>query len=66
MEQKWKLAIEAKGFSYEQFAGEFFRFIMPALSPGEGSRRMDVRDFAAFGFQVTEPPAPKKRKGQEP
>jgi len=66
MEHKWKLAIEAEGFSYEQFAGEFFRFIMPALSPGEGSHRMDVRDFAAFGFQVTEPPAPKKRKGQEP
>ena len=66
MEHKWKLAIEAEGFSYEQFAGEFFRFIVPALSPGEGSHRMDVRDFAAFGFQVTEPPAPKKRKGQEP
>jgi len=66
MEHKWKLAIEAEGFSYEQFAGEFFRFIVPALSPGEGSHRMDVRDFAAFGFQVTEPPAQEKRKGQEP
>ncbi|WP_067051059.1 TetR/AcrR family transcriptional regulator [Methanofollis ethanolicus] len=66
MENRWKLAIEAEGFSYEQFAGEFFRFIMPALSPGEGSHRMDVRDFAAFGFHVTEPPAQEKKKRPEP
>ncbi|HDS63274.1 MAG TPA: TetR/AcrR family transcriptional regulator [Methanofollis liminatans] len=66
MEHKWKLAIEAEGFSYEQFAGEFFRFIMPAISSGEGAHTMDLRDFAAFGFHVTGPLAPEKRKGQEP
>jgi AcrR family transcriptional regulator len=27
MENKWKLVIEEEGFSYEQFASEFFRFI---------------------------------------
>lgn len=61
MENKWKLVIEAEGFNYEQFASEFFRFVIPAISPGEGSRRTDVRDFAAFGFILTEPPAPEKR-----
>ncbi|TAJ43896.1 TetR/AcrR family transcriptional regulator [Methanofollis fontis] len=62
MEDRWKLVIEAEGFSYERFAGEFFRFIIPALSPGEGSHRMDVRDFAAFGFHLSEPPAPGERE----
>jgi len=35
MEDKWKRVIEAEGFSYEQFSGEFFRFITPALSTRE-------------------------------
>lgn len=38
MEHKWKLVIEAEGCSYEQFTGEFFRFITPALSSGGKSR----------------------------
>ena len=29
MEDKWKRVIEAEGFSDEQFASEFFRFITP-------------------------------------
>jgi len=66
MENKWKRVIEAEGFSYEQFAGEFFRFITPAISPDAGSHRTDVRDFSAFGFHLTEPPAPEKRKRPEP
>ncbi len=33
MEEKWKLAIKTEGFSYEQFMDEFYRFIIPALSP---------------------------------
>jgi hypothetical protein len=66
MENKWKRVIEAEGFSYEQFAGEFFRFITPAISQGEGSHRTDVRDFAEFGFHLTQPPAPEKRKKPEP
>ncbi|HET6581263.1 MAG TPA: TetR/AcrR family transcriptional regulator [Methanoregula sp.] len=37
LENKWKLVIEAEGFSYEQFASEFFRFITPAISSGEQS-----------------------------
>ncbi len=62
MENRWKLVIEAEGFSYEQFASEFFRFITPAISSGEKSRNMDVRDFEAFGFFLTEPGVPEKRK----
>lgn len=31
MEDKWKLVIEAEGFSYEQYTREFFRFITPAI-----------------------------------
>ncbi len=37
MENKWKLVIEAEGFSYEQFTNEFFRFITPAISSGLSS-----------------------------
>ena len=32
MEEKWKLVIEAEGFTFEQFTSEFFRFITPAIS----------------------------------
>ena len=62
MENKWKLVIEAEGFSYEQFTSEFFRFITPAISSGESSHNMDVKDFAAFGFFLTEPIVTEKRK----
>ena len=62
MENKWKLVIEAEGFSYEQFASEFFRFITPAISSGEKSHKMDVKDFASFGFFLTEPVEPEKKK----
>jgi AcrR family transcriptional regulator len=62
MENKWKLVIEAEGFSYEQFTREFFRFIIPSISSGESSHNMDVKDLAAFGFFLTEPVVPEKRK----
>ena len=63
MENKWKLVIEAEGFSYEQFTSEFFRFITPAISSGESSHNMDVKDFTEFGFFLTEPlPEEKMRK----
>jgi TetR/AcrR family transcriptional regulator len=63
MENKWKMVIEAEGFSYEQFTSEFFRFITPAISSGESSHNMDVKDFSAFGFFLTEPlPEEKMRK----
>jgi AcrR family transcriptional regulator len=35
MEDKWKQVIESEGFSYETYCQEFFRFITPALSPGD-------------------------------
>lgn len=44
MEHRWTLVIEAEGFSYDRFADEFFRFIMPAISSGEGSQ--DIGDLA--------------------
>lgn len=62
MEDKWKLVIEAEGFSYEQFAGEFFQFITPAIASEEKSHKMDVRDFAPFGFFLTEPAPSEKKK----
>jgi AcrR family transcriptional regulator len=61
MENKWKLVIEAEGFSYEQYTSEFFRFIIPAISSGEKSHKMDVKDFASFGFFLTEPVTPGRR-----
>jgi TetR/AcrR family transcriptional regulator len=65
MENKWKLVIEAERFSYEQFANEFFRFITPAISSGEKSHKMDVKDFALSGFFLTEPVAPEKKKREK-
>jgi len=59
MENKWKLVIEEEGFSYEQFASEFFRFITPAISSGEKSYQMDVKDYEPFGFFLTTPITPK-------
>ena len=53
MENKWKLVIEAEGFSYEQFTSEFFRFIIPSISSGKISPNMDLRDFESFGFSLT-------------
>jgi len=52
----------AEGFSNEQFTQEFFRFILPALSPAQDPHAMDVKDFAAYGFSFTEPLAPAKKK----
>ena len=54
MESKWKLVIEAEGFSYEQFTGEFFRFIIPSISSGKISPNMNIRDFESFGFSLTD------------
>ena len=50
MENKWKMVIEAEGFSYEQFSSEFFRFITPAISSAEKSRETGTKDFEPFGF----------------
>src|SRR5512145_151350 len=38
LENRWKLVVEAEGFSSGQFTSEFFRFMMPAVSSGEKSR----------------------------
>lgn len=66
MENKWKLVIEAEGFSYEQFTSEFFRFIIPAISSNENSQTMNVKDFEAFGFFLTEPVVSSDKKKKEP
>lgn len=58
MENKWKLVIEAEGFSSEQYTREFFRFILPAISSGERSPAVDARDFASFGFSSGGPVVP--------
>jgi AcrR family transcriptional regulator len=44
MEDKWKRVIEAKGFSDEQYSREFFRFITPAFSTGEGAQLFTGND----------------------
>jgi len=62
LENKWKLVIEEEGFGYGQFASEFFRFIIPAISSGE--KFQDVRDFESYGFSLTVPGIPGKKKGK--
>jgi TetR/AcrR family transcriptional regulator len=62
VENKWKLVIETEGFSYGQFTSEFFRFIIPAISSGEKTHKLDDKDFADSGFFLTEPVVPEKRK----
>ncbi|MDD1730153.1 MAG: TetR/AcrR family transcriptional regulator [Methanospirillum sp.] len=62
MEHKWKLVIEAEGFSYEQFTSEFFRFITPAISSGDNSHTVDVRDLKSSGFSLTKPVSNQKKK----
>jgi TetR/AcrR family transcriptional regulator len=65
MENKWKLVIEAEGFSYRHFTSEFFRFITPAISSAGKSHKMDASDLAAYGFFLTEPVVPEKRKTEK-
>ena len=52
MEEKWKLVIADGGFSYGEYAGGFFRLILPALAPAGKSSGADIRDFAQYGFVV--------------
>lgn len=53
MEDKWKQVIGSEGFTYEQFAGGFFRFIIPAIVSCEKPGRMDIGDFEQYGFFLT-------------
>ncbi|MEI7432788.1 MAG: TetR/AcrR family transcriptional regulator [Methanomicrobiales archaeon] len=62
MEDKWKRVIGAEGYSYEHFAREFFRFIIPAVSSGEKPHLMNGKDFESFGFFLTGPVVPEKGK----
>jgi TetR/AcrR family transcriptional regulator len=66
MEHKWKLVIEAEGFSYGQYCSEFFRFITPALSSGEKSPAMDDMDFFASVFSFSEAVEPEKKTKKKP
>lgn len=65
LENKWKLVIEAEGFSYGQFTCEFFRFIIPAISSTEKSHKPDARDFAAYGFFLTGSGMPGKKRTEQ-
>ena len=62
LENRWKLVIDAEGFSNEQFASEFFRFVIPAISSGEESHPADAGDFEQFGFFLNKPVAHQKKK----
>lgn len=55
MENKWKLVIDAEGFSYEHFAGEFFRFIIPSIASDENLNKLSAGDFESAGFFLAEP-----------
>jgi AcrR family transcriptional regulator len=60
LEQKWKLVIEAEGFSCEQYTSEFFRFILPAISSGKIAHEMGSEP---LGFFFTRPvPSQKERR----
>jgi TetR/AcrR family transcriptional regulator len=62
MENKWKLVIEAEGFSYEHYTSEFFRFIIPAISSGEKSPKNDAGDGEPSGFVLGRPALPRRKK----
>lgn len=65
MENKWKLVIEAEGFSYEQYSREFFRFVLPAIA-GEKARNLDIREFTKYGFELSGPVAPAAETRKNP
>ena len=60
LEQKWKLVIEAEGFSFEQYENGFFRFITPALSPGGTGHIVD--EYNAPGPLPSTPKHARKKK----
>lgn len=57
LEDKWKLVIADGGFSSEEYAGGFFRFIMPALAPAGNGSDKALRDLSAYGFVLPGPGA---------
>jgi TetR/AcrR family transcriptional regulator len=54
METKWKLVIEAEGFRFNHYTREVFRFIIPSIISREQSSKLDIRDFAKYGFRLFE------------
>ncbi len=66
MEQRWRLVIEAEGFSYEQYSQEFFRFITPAISSDESSHTMNIRDIESSGLSLPKPVLNQKKKRKKP
>ncbi|WP_321507095.1 TetR/AcrR family transcriptional regulator [uncultured Methanoregula sp.] len=72
MEDKWKRVIEAEGFSYEQYSGEFFRFISPAVSTGgaspifsgEGTANLSSTLFISMDPVITGHPEQKPAAGK--
>jgi TetR/AcrR family transcriptional regulator len=62
MEDKWKLVIADEGFESDQYAQEFFRFILPAITPGGKDQTLDLRDFSAYGFVTADERVPAGKK----
>jgi TetR/AcrR family transcriptional regulator len=60
LENRWKLVIESKGFTNEQFGNEFLRFIIPAISTGEISDKRDAEEGKLPGFSVNDAVTPEK------
>ncbi len=68
MEDKWKQVIGDAGFSFEQYAGEFLRFIIPALSPGDRPCTREVTDLLSSPSFLTGPvvPGPRRKPKHKP
>lgn len=62
METKWKMVIEEEGFSFDTYAREFFRFIIPAIISQDNSKQFELKDFASYGFQLTDTIPDEKKK----
>lgn len=62
IEDKWKLVIADEGFSSEEYAGGFFRFIFPALAPAGNGSDKALRDLSAYGFVLPESPETGRKK----
>jgi len=62
METKWKMVIEEEGFSFDTYASEFFRFIIPAIISQDNSKQLELKDFTSYGFRLTNAITDEKKK----
>ncbi len=49
-ENKWKKVIENEGISFEKFAGDFFKFIIPSIADAKNLKNLTKEDFESNGF----------------